>query len=849
MPSGPATRPPPAPAQSQPAASVPAGADIETPSPVPPPTIPVSFVLLSQSRTPTVTQTIDVPNQTWGMILLNYTGQAVAGVYDSSYWAAVAGVPVLFGTTPEYGQWTVLKDITEYESLLNGNVTVQFDLGTAVTSGYFLTSFSLSFYPLPPGWAPPKEPNQIVPLWPYTSETSTAPNTTTVRTVPTDVVNATLEVYAYGFTGGSADEEFWYTLSPPFRAIQVEVNGTVLTKTMPFPYINTGGIDLFAWDPITGAFTLNDPPYRMGLTAALGLLEGTHSFTLQVVGRLAPARWIAGGALLLYTNASAGPATETSYTAPTTTFSNQSAPGGLSQNVTVAYSYASAIPVGGGTEAVQASTSETFHGENTQTSTGVGQTTYSNSTSSLVASSSFRQTSSGPAGSGWLNASDRYGFSMTQFDAIVGSGKTGTDINETVQIPSLKQGWVSQRLDTEHGANGATGSGYTFANNVSVNANYKIEELVVGPGAAQIVAIDNDFENTSKTYDSTVTASPLEAYYNQTLQGTLASASAPQENVTADLVSVHDAASLAVNRSTVDAGNPIEFKATVLGAGGPFHFTWAGLPAGCASNGTAIAICASSAAGTGHASVTAIGALGNSALSGEVAWTVLPDPTAALTASAAAIDVGQNVTVTAAISGGLGPYRCAWQADGLLLQAPAPCASPTSVTYAPTSAGSFTLSLNVTDAFGRVGHASLGNLSALTDPTVALASTAPGGSLKANTSVTVEAYAAYGLPPYTYTWTENGAPVVGVTGANYTVTPRAPGQILVIVALADRAGYVVESTTTLTVTAAPGTSVPPTNNGSTSSPSAVPVEVGVVLVAVLVVVALVALRGRRPRQP
>ena len=234
-----------------------------------------------------------------------------------------------------------------------------------MTNGYFLTSFSLSFYPVPAGATPPKEPTEIVPLWPYTSEVASAPNTSAVRTVPTDVVNATLELYAYGFTGGSADEEFWYTLTPPFRTIHVEVDNTTFASVLPFPYVNTGGIDLFAWDPITGAFTLDDRPYQVSVTAALGMLEGTHSFKIQVVGRLPPARWIAGGCLLLYTNASAGPATQTHFQAPTSSYLNNSIAGGMNENVSTSYSDQSTIPISSGTSVVSSWTNESFDGRST----------------------------------------------------------------------------------------------------------------------------------------------------------------------------------------------------------------------------------------------------------------------------------------------------------------------------------------------------------------------------------------------------------------------------------------------------------------------------------------------------
>src|SRR5579862_1309986 len=95
----------------------PTSALIATPPPAVPDTTPTVMYFLNASESCCVESNYSAPTGPWAMIVLNYTGQAVNGVYDSSYRAYVDQSMVLFGTTPEYGTWTVLKDITEYSVL------------------------------------------------------------------------------------------------------------------------------------------------------------------------------------------------------------------------------------------------------------------------------------------------------------------------------------------------------------------------------------------------------------------------------------------------------------------------------------------------------------------------------------------------------------------------------------------------------------------------------------------------------------------------------------------------------------------------------------------------------------
>jgi hypothetical protein len=182
-----------------PAASPPLSAYPETPPPALPATVPTVVSVVSNGRGCCYYVNQTPAGGPWDAVVLNYTGTAVGGLYDSSYQALVGGAQVLFGTTPEYGTWTVLQNITPYESLLEPGANFTFILRAALLGGYFLTSVTLSFYPPPAGAPVPSEPSAVVPIWSKQFVKPTSPTITANATVPANASAATLELWAYGF--------------------------------------------------------------------------------------------------------------------------------------------------------------------------------------------------------------------------------------------------------------------------------------------------------------------------------------------------------------------------------------------------------------------------------------------------------------------------------------------------------------------------------------------------------------------------------------------------------------------------------------------------------------------------
>ncbi len=496
---------------------------LETPAPAIPTTQPSTFVVASNLVCPsscTPLLNITAPTGPWALILLNFTGSVQPEVYDSSYHATVDGVPVFFGTSPEQYTWTVLKDLTEYSALFYKTAQFQFDFGQATVGGHFDLSVSVSFYPVPSGTPAPTVPTEIVPLWPFTGVSVTRPAASVLATIPEDIQNATLELYSYGFSGGKTADEFWYDGTPAFRAISVSVDGSPLVTTQPFEYINTGGIDLFLWDPVTGAYTANDLPYQVDVTAALGLIEGTHTLNASVFGVATGSDWFVAGELLLYTNASVTGATIASDPTPQVTFSNGSSGGAQTESVTRSYSYESNIDYVSGNELASSWTNETFtaafsNGAHPNESVGV-----------VGAHTTVQETDRAPWGSDWVNASSTPSVSLSSGQDLVISSTTGGGYpeygNVTYEVYSLIQGWAQSRTDTAVDSHGVrTVRAQASDDVVQANGSYVAEEKLISPAAAQLVQIDTFWSNTSKQYTSSETLGPLTATYNHTVTSEL----------------------------------------------------------------------------------------------------------------------------------------------------------------------------------------------------------------------------------------------------------------------------------------------------------------------------------------
>lgn len=158
--------------------------------------------------------------------------------------------------------------------------------------------------------------------------------------------------------------------------------------------------------------------------------------------------------------------------------------------------------------------------------------------------------------------------------------------------------------------------------------------------------------------------------------------------------------------ASIDLGGRTTFSATASGGSGGYTYAWSGLPAGC-SGTTSSVPCRPTGAGTFTIGVVVTDSAGYSASAGPLSFTVDPLPTVSLpVAHPASVDVDQPVTFSASGGAGTGTYASyAWTAtpsSGMGCANPTGGGASSSNACTPTVAGTYAISVAVTDSNGNV---------------------------------------------------------------------------------------------------------------------------------------------------
>ena len=263
----------------------------------------------------------------WAMVVLNWSTSVRGVQFDRIGTLNVAGVQI-FRTInaepdPSGISWNVDKDVTEYTPILEGTHTFLATMNNYVTgpyTGILFVNATLTFYEPSSQFPAPPVPSAIVPV---TNSTLIAGENSSVvlSSVPDNVSSATIEIYA---TGHSCDE-FWYTNVPysflynayagpnglcggtSLREVNVWVDGLFAGFALPFPYIYTGGINPYLWEPIPGVNDFNIAPYVLDLTPFAALLSDGQPQNITVGIWNNAGSWIVNSALFL--TEQAGPTT------------------------------------------------------------------------------------------------------------------------------------------------------------------------------------------------------------------------------------------------------------------------------------------------------------------------------------------------------------------------------------------------------------------------------------------------------------------------------------------------------------------------------------------------------------
>ena len=264
----------------------------------------------------------------WAKVVLTADFTVTEGrQFDRTASFYLGNANIFYGTTAEprsslSPSWHVERDVTDLSALLKTAATGGANIGNFVGvsdgvtyNGIIYANAALEFYPASDREPSPETPDIVVPVEGSGGEAgtlnTTADQITQALSLPTNVERVYLDVIAQSQLG----DEFWYFCVPDdqtsnlescgntaFRETEVTIDGTPAGVAPVYPWIYTGGIDPFLWEPIPGVQTLDFKPYRVDLTPFAGLLSDGATHTLGVSVYNADGYFLATANLLVFTD-------------------------------------------------------------------------------------------------------------------------------------------------------------------------------------------------------------------------------------------------------------------------------------------------------------------------------------------------------------------------------------------------------------------------------------------------------------------------------------------------------------------------------------------------------------------
>jgi hypothetical protein len=234
---------------------------------------------------------------------------------------------IYYGTTAEpraslSPSWHVERDVTDlsavFASVHSGEANIGNFIGVSngVTyDGIIYANAALEFYPAGEGAPAPRVPDVVVAVNGSGGDAGTLNTTTDQITQTLNLPLNTERVYLDVIAQSQSNDEFWYFCVPtdqasnlescgntPFRETEVSIDGQPAGVAPVYPWIFTGGIDPYLWEPIPGVQTLDFKPYRVDLTPFAGLLAdgGPHVLAISVFN--ANSYFLATANLLAFTD-------------------------------------------------------------------------------------------------------------------------------------------------------------------------------------------------------------------------------------------------------------------------------------------------------------------------------------------------------------------------------------------------------------------------------------------------------------------------------------------------------------------------------------------------------------------
>jgi hypothetical protein len=234
---------------------------------------------------------------------------------------------IYYGTTAEpraslSPSWHVERDVTDLSAIFAASQTGEANIGNFVGvsngvtyNGIIYANAALEFYPARHQKDAPRTPDIVVPVQGTGGDAgtlnTTASQITQTLNLPTNVERLYLDVIAQS----QSNDEFWYFCVPnneavsllscgntAFRETEVTIDGLPAGVAPVYPWIYTGGIDPYLWEPIPGVQTLDFRPYRVDLTPFAGVVSDGNPHVIAVSVFNADSYFLASANLLVYTD-------------------------------------------------------------------------------------------------------------------------------------------------------------------------------------------------------------------------------------------------------------------------------------------------------------------------------------------------------------------------------------------------------------------------------------------------------------------------------------------------------------------------------------------------------------------
>ncbi len=260
----------------------------------------------------------------WAKVVFAADFTVTAGrQFDRTAQFLIGNMNIYYGTTSEpraalSPSWHVESDVTDLSAGLTTPQTGHAILGNTVDSTYtgiIYANAQLDFYPADFRDRAPRVADVVVPLPTASVGAFTLNNTADQLSQSVTLPRNTEEAYLDVIAQSQSSDEFWWTCVPndvssqlascgntAFRETEITIDGKPAGIAPVYPWIYTGGVDPYLWEPIPGVQTLNFKPFRVNLTPFAGILSDGDAHTLGISVYNADSYFLATANLLVFTD-------------------------------------------------------------------------------------------------------------------------------------------------------------------------------------------------------------------------------------------------------------------------------------------------------------------------------------------------------------------------------------------------------------------------------------------------------------------------------------------------------------------------------------------------------------------